>query len=127
MVKSIGNRNPVLAAIQTAYLGNPVLAAMRADRCLDERHLFAIHSLGIDAEHPQGTGGREEAAALQMTLIGLMTAAVQETHLNAVYPSKRTRNPSTARAESGGKMPPHWHCDVAEDQLNPVTETVGCK
>ena len=55
-----------------------------------------------------------------------MAAACQETHLNAVHPS-RTRDSQTARAESNGETPTHQQCDVAEDQLNSVTGTAGCK
>ena len=59
-------------------------------------------------------------------LISLMASVCQETHLDAVHPS-RTRDLQTLRAKSDGKTLTHQQCDVAEDQLNPVTETAGCK
>ena len=55
-----------------------------------------------------------------------MASVCQETHLDAVHPS-RTRDPQTARAKSDGKTPTHRQCNIAEDQLNPVTGTAGCK
>ena len=61
-----------------------------------------------------------------MALIGLMTAACRETYLDAVHPS-RTRDPHIARIESDSETHTHRDCDVAEHQLNPVTETVDCK
>ena len=102
MIKSLAN--PILVAIQTAY--------GQGNRYPSEGYSSAIYSLGA-SEH-QDAGGRKEADVRQITLIGLMTAACRETHLDAVHPL-RTRDPQTARAESDGKMPTHRQCDVAED------------
>ena len=108
--------SPILAAIQIAY--------GQGNRYPSEGYSSAIHSLGA-SEH-QDAGGRKEADVRQTTLIGLMTAAWRETHLDAVHPS-RTRDPQPLRAESNGETPTHRQCDVAEYQLNPIASTVGCK
>ena len=108
--------SPILAAIQTAY--------GKRNRYPPEGYSAAIHSLGA-SEH-QNAGGRKEADIHWTRLIGSMTAACRETHLAAVHPL-RTRDPQTARAESDSETPTHRQCDVAEDQLNSVTGTAGCK
>ena len=107
--------SPILATIQTAY--------GQRNQYLTEGY-STVNSLG-ESEH-QDAGGQKEADACRTTLIGPMAAACRETHLNAVHPL-RTRDPQTARAESDGETPTHRQCDVAEDQLNPVTGTAGCK
>ena len=114
MIRSLAS--PILAAIQTAY--------GQGNQYPPEGYFAAIHSLGA-SEH-QDTGGRKEADVRRTTLISPMAAACRETHLNAVHPS-RTRDPQTARAESDGETLTHRQYDVAEDQLNSVTGTAGCK
>ena len=107
---------PILTAIQTAY--------GQGNQYPPKGYSFAIHSLGV-SEH-QDAGSRKEADVRRATLIDLMAAACRETHLDAVHPS-RTRDPQTARAGGDSETPTHRQCDVAENQLNPVTGTAGCK
>ena len=68
--------SPILAATQTAY--------GQGNQCPTKGHSSAIHSLGVGAS--QDSGGREEADVCRTMLVGLMTAACQETHLDAVHP-----------------------------------------
>ena len=108
--------SPILAVIQTAY--------GKGNRYPPEGYSATIHSLGA-SEH-QDAGGRKEADVRWTMLIGSMAAACRETHLDAVHPS-RARDSQTLRAGSDAKMPTHRQYDIAEDQLNPVTGTAGCK
>ena len=114
MIRSLVS--PILAAIQTAY--------GQGNRYPPEGYSAAIHNLGA-SEH-QDAGSQKEANVRWTTLIGSMATACRETHLDAVHPS-RTRDPQTSRARSDGETPTHRQCDVAENQLNFVTRTAGCK
>ena len=84
--------SPILAAIQTAY--------GQGNRYPSKGYSLAIHNLG--ASEYQDVGGRKEADVQRTTLIGLMTAAWRETHLDAVHPL-RTRDPQASRTESDGE------------------------
>ena len=55
-----------------------------------------------------------------------MTAAVQETCLDAVHPS-RLREPQPQNRGSLGKTPAQHDCSVTEIQFNPAAGTAGCK
>ena len=49
------------------------------------------------------TNNREEVTTQKITLINLITAAIQETYLDVIYSSK-LRESSTARAESSSEI-----------------------
>ena len=94
-------------------LTNPIFAAIRA-------------AYGEDVSDTSNTMGNMVQACAKHTLGALMTAAVQETYLNAVHPS-RLRKPQPPIRGSSSETLAQRECNVAEAQLNPVAGTVGCK
>ena len=122
---SIGSLvSPIFSAIRIAYgQGKGYEHASRS--CTDE-YPFAVNSLNMGAQHCLEAGKEEEVVSQRATLANLMTAAIQETHLDAVHPS-RLREPPTARAESSSETLAQSTRNVAAVQLNPVAGTVGCK
>ena len=65
-------------------------------------------------------------ASVKHTLDTLITAAVQEIYLNAIYPSRLREPQSSIRGSSSETLAQH-NCNVAKTQLNSIAETVDCK
>lgn len=116
--------SPIFAAIRTAY--GQAESYEGAKRTPSNEYPSAIHSLVASAQHHPDAGRMEEVTAPRATLVDLMTAAVQETHLDTVHPS-RLREPQPENSGSSSETLAHHHRNVAETQLNPVAGTVGCK
>ena len=72
------------------------------------------------------TDNREKVTAQKITLTNLITAAFQETHLDAIY-SSRLKEPPTARAESSSEILTQSTRNIVIAQLNPIAGTVDCK
>ena len=95
-------------------LANPILAAVRT-------------AYGSDVGYTSDKStGNVVQAYVKASLGALMTAAVQETCLDAVHPS-RLREPQPQNRGSLGKMPAQHDCSVTEIQFNPAAGTAGCK
>ncbi len=124
---SIGSLvSPIFAAIRTAYGQGTTYE--HAKRSSSVENPSAEHGLVTSTQYSLEAGSKEEVTAKKASLGSLMTAAVQETHLSAVHPS-RLREPQPAPRPVGslGETPTQHNRNVAEEQLNPVAGTVGCK
>ena len=95
-------------------LANPILTAVCAAYGSDVGYTSAKSTGNVVRAHAKASLGT------------LMTAAVQETCLNAVHPS-RLREPQPQNRGSVGETPAQHECSVAEIQLNPAAGTAGCK
>lgn len=115
--------NPILAAIKAAY-GDSV-GYTHGQHGPNSEYPVALSSLSMD-KSPLDTGPREEASAKKAMLKNLMTAAVQETHLNAVHPSRLREPQPPTRGSSSETLAQHTR-NAADERLDPVAGTANCK
>lgn len=120
-IKSLSNF--ILAAIKAAYKDS--VGYTHRKYGFNSEYLVALNSLSMD-KSPLATGPREEVSVKKAILENLMTAAVQETHLNAIH-SSRLREPQPSTRGSLSETLTQHTCNVTDERLNPIAKTAGCK